>query len=143
MGIAHPFLARMRHVSDAAAILEPFICDVVKPGSIVLTDGWSGHSGLPERGYRHKATPPSQAGQSTEASMHGVRRVAVLLERWILGTHQGSGGPARLQSNLEELTFRVNRRSSSKRGLVFRRLIEQAVVTRPVTEADVTHGYEW
>ncbi len=86
MGIAHPFLARMRHVSDAAAILEPFICDVVKPGSIVLTDGWSGHSGLPERGYRHKATPPSQAGQSTEASMHGVRRVAVLLERWILGT---------------------------------------------------------
>jgi hypothetical protein len=29
------------------------------------------------------------------------------------------------------------------RGLVFRRLLEQAVVTGPVTEADVTHGYDW
>jgi hypothetical protein len=29
------------------------------------------------------------------------------------------------------------------RGLVFRRLIEQAAVTGPVTEADVTHGYDW
>ena len=70
-------------------------------------------------------------------------RFAALLKSWVLGTHQGSVSPARLQSNLEELTFRFNRRSSSKRGLVFRRLIEQAVVTRPVTEADVTHGYEW
>ena len=29
------------------------------------------------------------------------------------------------------------------RGLVFRRLLEQAVVTEPVTEAAVTYGYEW
>jgi len=27
--------------------------------------------------------------------------------------------------------------------LVFRRLIEQAVITGPVTEADVTFGYDW
>ena len=135
---------RMRHVPDAAAAsLEPFICAVVKPGSTVLTDGWSGYNGLSGRGYRHKATPLSQAGQSTEASMPGVHRVASLLKRWILGTHQGSVDPAHLQSYLEEFTFRFNRRSSGKRGLVFRRLIEQAVVTRPVTEADVTHGYEW
>jgi len=48
-----------------------------------------------------------------------------------------------LQSYLEEFTFRFNRRSSGNRGLVFRRLLEQAVVTVPVTEAKVTHGYEW
>ena len=134
----------MRHLPDAAAAsLEPFICAVVEPGSTVLTDGWSGYNGLSGRGYRHKATPLSQAGQSTEASMPGVHRVASLPKRWILGTHQGSVDPAHLQSYLEEFTFRFNRRSSGKRGLVFRRLIEQAVVTRPVTEADVTHGYEW
>ena len=133
----------MRHVPDvAAASLEPFICDVVKRGSTVLADGWSGYSGLPGRGYKHKATPLSQAGQSTEASMPGVHRVASLPKRWILGTHQGSVDPAHLQSYLEEFTFRFNRRSSGKRGLVFRRLIEQAVVTRLVTEADVAHGDE-
>jgi len=60
--------------------------------------------------------------------MPGVHRVAALLGRWILGAHQGSVDPAHLQSYLEELAFRFNRRSSSRRGLVFRRLIEQAVV---------------
>ncbi len=42
------------------------------------------------------------------------------------------------------MTNRFNRRSSSSRGLVFRRLLEQAMVTvDPVTEADVTFGYDW
>ena len=51
--------------------------------------------------------------------------------------------PVHLQSYLEEFTFRFNRRTSGSRGLVFRRLLEQAVVTDPVTEADVTNGYGW
>ncbi|MGC1953887.1 MAG: IS1595 family transposase, partial [Gammaproteobacteria bacterium] len=34
-----------------------------------------------------------------------------------------------LQSYLEEFTFRFNRRTSSSRGLVFRRLLEQIVAT--------------
>ena len=46
-------------------------------------------------------------------------------------------------SGLEEFTFRFNRRTSRNRGLVFRRLIEQAVATGPITEADVTNGYQW
>ena len=58
-------------------------------------------------------------------------------------THQGSIVPVHLQSYLEEFTFRFNRRNSRSRGLVFRRLIEQAMVTEPVTEADVTFGYDW
>jgi len=51
--------------------------------------------------------------------------------------------PDHLQSYLEEFTFRFNRRISRSRGLVFRRLLEQAIVTAPVTESDVTHGYDW
>ena len=43
----------------------------------------------------------------------------------------------------QEFTFRFNRRTSRSRGLVFRRLLEQAVVTAPITEAAVTHGYDW
>ncbi len=76
--------------------------------------------------------------------MPGVHRVASLLDRWILGTHQGSVNPSHLQSYLEEFTFRFNRRTSRSRGLVvFRRLLEQVVVTAPLTEAAITHGYDW
>ena len=66
-----------------------------------------------------------------------------MLKRWILGTHKGFVVPEHLQSYLEEFTFRFNRRASRSRGLVFRRLLERAVTTGPVTEHDVTKGYDW
>ncbi len=62
-------------------------------------------------------------------AMPAVHRVASLLKRWLLGTHQGSVGPEHLDAYLNEFTFRFNRRTSSRRGLLFYRLIEQAVVT--------------
>lgn len=75
--------------------------------------------------------------------MPGVHRVASLLKRWLLGTHQGAVDTAYLQAYLEEFTFRFNRRTSKNRGLLFRRLIEQAVSTHPVTETDLTSGDAW
>lgn len=135
---------RMRHVPDASgASLLPFVCDVVAPGAVVLTDGWRGYNDLPKHGYARRKTVLSSSGDPAHVSMPGVHRVASLLKRWILGTHQGSVDPAHLQSYLEEFTFRFNRRTSRSRGLVFRRLVEQAVATGPITEADVTHGYNW
>lgn len=121
----------------------PFVRDVVAPGSVVLTDGWRGYGGLSGQGYTRRVTVLSASGDSNDFSMPGVHRVASLLKRWILGTHHGSIDPVHLQSYLEEFTFRFNRRNSGNRGLVFRRLIEQAVVTEPVTESDVAHGYKW
>jgi transposase-like protein len=135
---------RMRHVPDASsASLLPFVREVVAPGAAVLTDGWRGYNGLSEYGYTRTVTVLSSSGDPAHVSMPGVHRVASLLKRWILGTHQGAVVPAHLQSYLEEFTFRFNRRTSRSRGLVFRRLLEQAVVTKPVTEADVTDGYDW
>lgn len=135
---------RMRHVSDASgANLLPFVCDVVVPSSTVHTDGWGGYDDLPKHGYTRHKTVLSSSNDPAHVSMPGVHRVASLLKRWILGTHQGSIHPDHLQSYLEEFTFRFNRRTSRSRGLVFRRLLEQAVVTGPVTESDVTHGYDW
>ncbi len=135
---------RMRHVPDASgASLLPFVCDVVVPGSTVHTDGWAAYDALPKHGYIRNKTVLSSSGDPAHVSMPGVHRVASLLKRWILGTHQCSVTPDHLQSYLEEFTFRFNRRTSHSRGLVFRRLLEQAVVTGPVTEADVTHGYDW
>jgi transposase-like protein len=135
---------RMRHIPDASGRnLRPFVCDIVVPGSTVCTDGWVGYSGLSKHGYAHKKTLLSSSGDPAHVAMPGAHRVVSLFKRWILGTHQGSIVPAHLQSYLEEFTFRFNRRTSNKRGLVFRRLMEQAVITGPITEADVTFGYDW
>jgi transposase-like protein len=135
---------RMRHVPDASDFsLRPFVCDMVAPGSTILTDGWSGYSRLSECGYTHRKTVMSASEDPAHVAMPGVHRIASLLKRWILGTHQGSVSDEHLQSYLEEFTFRFNRRTSRSRGLLFRRLLEQAVATGPVTDAEVTHGYYW
>jgi transposase-like protein len=135
---------RTRHVPDASgASLQQFVRDVVVQGAAVHTDGWTGYSGLRNHGYIHRKTILSSSGNPAHVAMPGVHRVVSLLKRWVLGTHQGSIVPVHLQSYLEEFTFRFNRRTSKSRGLVFRRLLEQAVVTGPVTAADVTFGYNW
>jgi transposase-like protein len=135
---------RMRHVPNASgASLVPFVCETVNPGSIVHTDGWSGYSGLADHGYLRAVTPLASSPNRAHVALPGVHRVASLLKRWLLGTHQGSVTPDHLQSYLEEFTFRFNRRTSRSRGLVFRRLLELAAVTGPVTEKDLIHGYDW
>ena len=135
---------RMRHVPDASgSSLGPFVREVVAPGSTIRTDGWGGYNDVPAHGYLRKKVVLSASGDPAHVSMPGVHRVASLLKRWILGTHQGAVVPEHLQSYLEEFTFRFNRRKSGSRGLVFRRLLEQAAATTPVTEAAVTHGYDW
>jgi len=135
---------RMRHIPDASGdSLVPFVCDVTVPGTVVHTDGWNGYNGLAVNGFIRKITVQSSSGDPAHVSMPGVHRVSSLLKRWVLGTHQGSVVPEHLQSYLEEFTFRFNRRTSRSRGLVFRRLLERAVATGPITERDVTKGYEW
>lgn len=135
---------RMRHIVDASgASLVPFVCDVTVQGSTVHTDGWTGYNNLSSRGYDHEISIMSSSEDPAHVSMPGVHRIASLLKRWILGTHQGSIAPEHLQSYLEEFTFRFNRRNSKSRGLVFFRLMEQAIITKPITLADVTYGYDW
>ena len=135
---------RMRRIPQASgAHLVSFVCDVVVPGSEVHTDAWKGYDALPKRGYTRRVTNLSTSEDPAHVVMPGVHRVASLLKRWILGTHQGSVASDHLQAYLEEFTFRFNRRTSGSRGLVFRRLLEQAIVTRPITEEKMTHGYGW
>lgn len=67
------------------------------------------------------------------------RTVAVLIHRWLLGTHQGAVQPAQLDHYLDEFVFRFNRRTSLSRGMLFYRLLEQAVVTTPVTYQHVVN----
>lgn len=76
-------------------------------------------------------------GKAAHVSMPGVHRVASLVKRWILGTHQGSVQPDQLDFYLDEFTFRFNRRASRSRGMLFYRMMAQAVHTPPVTYNDV------
>lgn len=133
---------RMRYIPDASGeSLMPFVCDTVSKDAIILTDGWNGYNDLKENGYQRERTVISSSGEPAHIIMPGVHRVASLLKRWIMGTHQGSVSSEHLQSYLEEFTFRFNRRTPDSRGLVFHRLIQQIVAAGPVTEAEITHGY--
>ncbi len=135
---------RMQYIPDASGeSLIPFVCNTVELGTTVQTDGWGGYIQLKENGYLHQITVLSSTNDPAHVSMPGVHRVASLLKRWILGTHQGSVRIEHLQSYLEEFSFRFNRRTSRSRGLVFRRLLEQAVCTEPVIRAKITNGYNW
>ncbi len=126
--------ARMRCVPDASgASLVPFVCDAVEHGATILTDGWSGYNALAMHGFIHQQTIVSHSNDPAHVSMPGVHRVAALLKRWLLGTHQGAVESDHLQGYLDEFTFRFNRRHAAFRGLLFRRLLEQAVQTSPVT----------
>lgn len=133
--------ARLRRIPDVSGeSLVPFVCEVVAPGSAIHTDGWSGYDGLSKHNYSHEITILSSSGDPAHVSMPAVHRVASLLKRWLLGTHQGGVGDAQLDFYLEEFAFRFNRRTSRSRGLLFYRLIEQALATSPVTYRDMATG---
>ena len=88
---------------------------------------------LKENGYEHRQTVHLGSATPAHESMPGVHRVASLLQRWMMGTHHGAVQPGQLDYYLDEYVFRFNRRSSRSRGLLFYRLLQQAVVTKPVT----------
>lgn len=60
-----------------------------------------------------------------------VHRIAALLKRWLMGTHQGAVHPNYLDYYLDEYTFRFNRRTSRSRGKLFYRLLQQAMQVEP------------
>ncbi len=57
--------------------------------------------------------------------------MASLLKRWLAGTLHYGLQTSHLPYYLDEFTFRFNRRTSANRGLLFYRLLQQAVDTDP------------
>jgi transposase-like protein len=125
---------RLRPIpKDSAPYVIPFVQEVIEPGAQVRTDGSAAYRSLSELGYEHQRTVMLGSEVPAHVSMAGVHRVASLVQRWILGTHHGSVQPVHLDAYLDEFVFRFNRRTSSSRGMLFYRLLQQAVVTAPVT----------
>lgn len=125
---------RMQVIDDAsAAALRAFLLAHVEPRSVVLTDGHPSYPTACAEDYDHRPSPIAGSGQEAHELLPGVHRVASLAQRWLLGTHQGGVKPGHLQRYLDEFTFRFNRRRSRARGMLFYRLLEQAVQAPPRT----------
>ena len=124
---------RMKQIPDASSTcLQAFIMASIEPGSTVVTDGWTGYLGLETLGYMHKVINLSKRREPASDLLPRVHRVVSLLKRWLMGTHQGAVSHGHLDYYLDEFTFRFNRRTSTYRGKLFYRLLEQTVQTPPV-----------
>jgi hypothetical protein len=136
-----PGRIRMAKIPDLSApSLRRFVRDNVQRGAELRTDAWSGYNGIEVMGYKHIVTNISDSGDPAHVIMPRVHRVASLLDRWWLGIHQGAIRPSHLDYYLDEFTFRFNRRTSKARGLLFYRLMEQAIDCRPVPRKMIIGG---
>ena len=121
---------RLRCIPDTnRATLHAFIGQAIEPGSTVVTDGLQAYREL--KGYVHDRQVQQRQPADAEHLLPRVHRVASLLKRWLLGTHQGAIGHEHLNDYLDEFTFRFNRRASASRGKLFYRLAQQAVQVDP------------
>jgi transposase-like protein len=133
-GIGRIRMGQIEAADDAH--LGGFVSEVVVPGAIVHTDAWGGYNGLAKRGYDHRPRNIRAEGRGRQAAvelMPRVHLVASLLKRWLVGTHQGAVSADHLDYYLDEFCFRFNRRRSRRRGLLFVRLLENAVRIDPLT----------
>lgn len=124
---------RLGIIPDASAeSLGAFLADNVEPGSQVITDGWSACPAATREHYRHAGTSVAASGLQAHEVLPAVHRVFALAKRWLMGTVQGSVSAEHLQAYLDEWVFRFNRRHSRSRGLLFHRLLQQAVDAPPL-----------
>ena len=128
---------RIEVVNDASKeSLQGFIKANVEPGSTIITDGWPSYASIGETGYNH-IVPKKFETDNEDNTMPHVHLLSSLLKRWLLGTHQGAVREEHIQAYLDEYVFRFNRRNAAKRGLLFYRLLENAMQTSPTTYKDL------
>lgn len=130
---------RLKQVADASAkSLEAAVQETIDPGTVVKTDGWGGYNRLRSLGYKHKVIrKTADVGKNLLPLCH---REASLIKRWLDGTHQGAVSHEHLAYYLDEYTFRFNRRTSSYRGKLFYRLLQNAVAIEPTTYNGIALG---
>jgi len=127
---------RILRVSDTSAnSLTGAVQACIEPGSVVRTDGLRSYGQLDTLGYKH--TVARKEAVIGENPLPLVNRVASLLKRWLLGTHQGAVQMSHLDYYLDEFTFRFNRRRSRSRGKLFYRLVQQAVIVDPLPGSSI------
>lgn len=128
--------SRMSVISSASSEnLHLFVENTVESGSTIVTDGWSGYNGLSDIGYGQEIR--KRKSEDDESLLPHVHTVISLLKRWLLGTLQGSCSKEHFGYYLDEYCFRFNRRKSKSRGMLFYRLLQNAVQLQPSTYEDI------
>jgi hypothetical protein len=98
-----PGRVRMRRIADASADrLTDSVLDNVARGAEVHTDGRRGYNDIGRYRFDHVVTNISASGDPAHVVMPEVHRVASLLKRWPLGTHQGAVSHDQLDYYLDE-----------------------------------------
>jgi transposase-like protein len=129
---------RLQRINDCSSeSLIPFARDSITPGAVIVTDGWRGYSPLSKEGYKHDVLNIKESGKPAHKLLPRVHKVASLLKRWLLGTLQGGIHQKHLDYYLDEFAFRFNRRNSRSRGMLFYRLLQQAVAVEPVPYREI------
>ena len=126
-------LGRVRFgVDDAPGTVKlvEFAASTIAEGSTVRTDGARMLRRLATMGYTHEYVN-GYASADISNELPGVHLVASLLKRWIAGTLHHHVSLEQLPYYLDEYAFRFNRRTATARGMLFYRLLQQAVATDP------------
>jgi transposase-like protein len=93
----------------SAESLCGFVESAVMPGSLTVTDDWSGYASLRTRGYDHHAIAECGDPEVAEEFLPISHLVFSNLKTWLSGIHHGVS-EKHLQAYLNEYTFRFNRR---------------------------------
>jgi len=93
----------------SAETLCGFVESAVMPGSLIVTDDWSGYNSLLTSGYDHHAIAQCGDPEVTEQFLPVSHLVFSNLKTWLSGIHHGVS-EKHLQAYLNEYTFRFNRR---------------------------------
>jgi transposase-like protein len=132
---------RLRRIPAASpSQLVAFVKHAIEPGSMVITDGWKAYAGLKQEGFKHRPRLINTSGKTASELLPRVHRVASLLKRWLMGTHQGVLSREQLDSYLDEFTFRYNRRTSRHRWQLFYEFVAQAVAVEPTPYSRLVSG---
>lgn len=116
------------HSSEA---IKTFVSDFIENGSTVVTDGLKSYDFLDDANVVHEKYVVSKRNSDADSNLEHIHLVISLVKRWMLGTLQGAVTPRHLSEYLDEYAFRFNRRTSTHRGKLFHRLVQQAVTVRP------------
>ena len=132
---------RMSRVEDVAArSLIPFVQTTVAPGATVRTDGWSAYSGLANQGYDHQPRSISAVATRPTSSCHECIAWPLCL---IAGGWASTMVPSMptISTTISTSSLSDSIAAVAARGLLFFRLLQQAVQHEPVPYKGLVGGH--
>lgn len=127
---------RLKHIQNrGGSEIQDFITETILPGSTIVSDRHKSYPSIVKKGYQHDPQRKPYSWEEVDGDddrlLPRAHRTISLMKRWYYGTYQGRVDKESLQSYLNEFVFRFNRRTSGSRGLIFHRMVEAAVNSKP------------